>query len=123
MLRDTELERIQALHDTWLNQTCSITRPDGGKTADGWPDATPTAVYTSIDCRAEPSTGNGRESRTADAAQAQDDWLVHLPYDTVVKPMDTITVTSVGVFEVQRASSSRGVQTNVTATCVRLEAV
>lgn len=123
MLRDTELGRIQALHDEWLNQVCSITRPDGGKTADGWPDASPTAVYADIDCRAEPSTGNGRERRVMDAVQSNDDWLVHLPSDTVVKPMDTITVTNVGVFEVQRSTTSRGVATNVTAVCVKLEAV
>lgn len=123
MLRDSELTRIQALHDSWLNQVCSITRPDGGKTTDGWMDATPTSVYTDLECRAEPSTGNGRERRVSDAAQSNDDWLVHLPSGTIVKPMDTITVTDVGVFEVQRATTYRGVDTNVTAVCVKVEAV
>jgi hypothetical protein len=123
-LRASELASIRAVNAEWLNQTASsITRPDGGQTDDGWPDASPTTVASNVACRCEPDGKTGTERTAGAGVAAGDRWLVIFGHDVAtLKPMDTITVTSVGVFEVQNVTSGRGVNTDVVARCVRLEA-
>lgn len=124
MLRAGELARIQAVNASWLPNTATITRPDGGQTTDGFPDATPTAIATSVACRAEPDGKQGSEGVAGSGVLAGDDWFIVFGHDVAtLKPMDTITVSGVGVFEAQSVTSGRGVPTDVVARCVRLESV
>lgn len=123
-LRTSELAAIRATVAEWLPQTATVTRPDGGKTTDGWQDASPTAVATGVACRCEPDGKAGSESGTASGVSASSDrWFIVFAHNVAtLKPMDTITVTSVGVFEVQSITSGRGVNTDVVARCIRIEA-
>lgn len=124
-LRASELARIQAVSTSWLTQTATITRPDGGVTSDGWADATPTTVASGVACRCEPDGKSSSESSAAGGVVASSDrWFVVFPHSiATLKPMDTITVTSVGVFEVQSVTTGRGVNTDVVARCIRKESI
>lgn len=123
-LRATELSRIRAVNAAWLEQAATITRPDGGQSTDGYPDASPTTVATGVACRLEPATMRGREAQVAGGVAAADAWNVVFGHDVAaLKPMDTITVVGVaGTFEVQSVTTGRGVNTDVTARCVKREA-
>jgi hypothetical protein len=123
MLRAGELARIRAANAAWLPSVATITRPDGGMTADGFPDASPTTVASSVACRCEPG-GASTEQVVAAGVAAMNPWNVIFGHDVAeLKPMDTITVAGVGVFEVQSVTSGRGVNTDVVARCVRMESV
>lgn len=122
-LRTSELTRIRAVNAAWLDQSATITRPDGGKTSDGFADATPTTVGTGLACRVEPA-GKGGEERLAGAGvTSSSEWVVVFKHDApVIQPRDTIVVTGVGTFQVTASTSGRGVQTDVVARCVRVDA-
>lgn len=124
-LRTSELTRIRGAHADWLDQTASsITRPDGGKTADGWPDATGTTVASSVACRCEPDATRGNEGSAASGVVALERWKVIFGHGVAaLKPMDVIVVTSVGTFDVEAVTTGRGVNTHVVASCTRREAV
>ena len=121
VLRSGELSRIRAVSTAWLQQSATITRPDGGQTTDGFPDASPTTVASGVACRCEPDSQGG-ERGAASGVIAGDRWRIIFAHSiAALKPMDTITVTGVGVFEVQSVTSGRGVNTDVVAVCARLE--
>ena len=123
VLRASELARIRAVSTAWLEQSATITRPDGGVTADGFPDASPATIATGVACRCEPDGKASTESGSAGGVAAADRWFVVFPHSVAtLKPMDTITVTGVGVFEVASVTSGRGVNTDVVARCIRMEA-
>ena len=123
VLRASELTRIRAVSTAWLEQSATITRPDGGQTSDGWPDATPTTVASGVACRCEPDTSRGSEGGGAAGVTAGDAWTIIFAHSiATLKPMDIVVVSSVGTFQVQSVTSGRGVNTDVTARCVRMEA-
>lgn len=123
-LRATELSRIQAVNTAWLEQTATITRPDGGQSSDGYPDGTPSTVASGVACRVEPAKTTGRENTVAAGAAAGAEWDIIFSYSVAeIRPQDSIAVSGItGTFEVQSATSARGVQTDVVARCVKREA-
>lgn len=125
MLRPAELAAIRNVAESWLNQTCTITRPDGGITDDGVPDGTPVTIAAGVPCRAEPAASRGGDERMSGGGPASSaPWRVHLPHSVPrILPQDTITITSgAGVFEVVSSTSDRGVNTDVVASCTRRDA-
>lgn len=124
-LRSGELSRIRAVSTAWLEQSAVITRADGGQTADGFPDSSPTTIATGQACRCEPDSKGSGEASGAGGVAAGDRWKIVFAHNVaVLKPMDTITVSGVnGTFEVQSVTTGRGVNTDVVATCVKMEAI
>jgi hypothetical protein len=124
MLRTGELARIQSTVEAWLPSVAAITRPDGGQTDDGYPDATPTSVASGVACRVEPASARGGQERLAGAGVTSNaPWNIVFGHDVAaIKPQDVIVVTSVGTFEVVSSTSGRGVQADVVANCVKRDA-
>lgn len=122
-LRSDELARIWAAGEAWLEQTCTITRPSGAQTTDGFASGADTTIAAAVPCRAQPS-GRGGQERVAGAGVASAAaWSIVLAAGVAaVKAQDVIAVDGVGVFEVVSATSGSGVQLDTVAYCVRRDA-
>ncbi|MCW2922260.1 MAG: hypothetical protein JWL76_2134 [Thermoleophilia bacterium] len=124
MIRADELARIQQAVGAWLGpQTATVTRPDPGtQTTDGFPGS-PLTIATGVACRVEPaSTRGGGEQFTAAGVASTADWNIYLPWDIAeVKPQDKIQVPGIGVFEVTSSTSQRAIQTDVVASCTKVD--